>query len=267
MILEAIICFLLKLFGKKIILIVHGGGLPISMLANPKCYLRVLRTAHVLVAPSNFLIEALQQYGLQVELIENVLNLKDYQFHQKENIRPNLFWMRTFEDVYNPLMAIKVFASLQQQYPNAKMLMAGRDAGMLAVTKTLAAQLKVLDKITFPGYVSITKKNQIATDFDIYICTNNIDNAPVSLIEMMALGVVVVSTNAGGIPYLVTDKQNALIVNMDDENAMVEAIISLINKPIFANQLTANGLQTTKQYGEEPILKKWSQLFVRLGYV
>ncbi len=266
LVLEGIICFLLKLLGKKIVLVVHGGSIPKLMQDKPKQYLVVLRMANILVAPSNFLLQALQQHKLEIELIENVLKLNDYQFHLKQNIKPNLFWMRTFEDVYNPLMAVKVFALLLQQYPHSKMVMAGRDAGMLDATKSLAAELKVLDNITFPGYVTIADKNHIANDFDIYICTNNIDNAPVSLIEMMALGVVVVSTNAGGIPYLVTDKYNALIVNIDDEKAMVDAINLLINNPIFANQLIMNGLQSTKPYDEVPVLKKWQNLFARLGY-
>lgn len=266
LVLEAIICFLVKLLGKKLILVIHGGGIPMFMKAKSSRYLKVLHTADLLVAPSNYLIQELHQYGLQIELIENVLNLKEYQFHLKENFKPNLFWMRTFEDVYNPLMAVRVLALLQKDFPQSKMLMAGRDAGMLIATKELADKLQVLDSIAFPGYVTNDDKNKIADEFDIYLCTNSIDNAPVSLIEMMALGVLVVSTNAGGIPYIVTNNYNGLLVDIDADKAMADAIKLIIENSGMAKLLVGNGLKTAKQYDEEFVLQKWQSVFARFGF-
>ncbi len=265
LVLEAVVCYLLKALGKKIVLVIHGGGIPDRMKLKASRYIPILKTAKVLVAPSNFLIEELKPYGLQIELIENVLNLKEYQFHQKQNLRPHIFWMRTFEDLYNPLMAVRVFKLVKEKYPEAKMLMAGRDAGMLQATHDLVNELQLKDSISFSGYVTNKDKNEIANEYDIYTCTNIIDNAPVSLIEMMSLGVAVVSTNAGGIPYLATDKHNALLVDIDDDKAMFGAIDSLMKDDAKAQQLIANGLQTAQQYDEQPVMKKWAEVLKRLG--
>ncbi|MFX5813108.1 hypothetical protein ABTE31_20605, partial [Acinetobacter baumannii] len=84
--------------------------------------------------------------------IENVVNLNDYQFHEKKQIRPNLFWMRTFEDAYNPLMAVKVLSIIKKKYPEAIMMMAGRDDGLLNATQIVAKELNVDSSITYPGY-------------------------------------------------------------------------------------------------------------------
>ena len=266
LLLQAIVSYLLKLIGKKLVVVIHGGGLPMYMKAKPSVYLKVLHKADLLVAPSNFLIQELKQYGLQIELIENVLNLKEYQFHLKQNLKPNLFWMRTFEDIYNPLMAVRVLALLQHDFPHAKMMMAGRDAGMFLATKELVKKLQLLDSVVFPGYVSIADKNKIAAKFDIYLCTNNVDNAPVSLIEMMAFGMVVISTNAGGIPYLATNNFNALLVDVDADNAMVDAIKLVLENNMLAKQLVQNASKTAQQYDEAPVLQKWQSLFLKLGY-
>jgi len=106
--------YLLKLLGKKTVLIIHGGSIPERMKTKPGGYLRVIQKADSVVCPSDFIIHHLQQYHISALLIENVLNLNDYQFHPKKQIRPNLFWMRTFEDAYNPLMAVRVLAILKK---------------------------------------------------------------------------------------------------------------------------------------------------------
>ena len=238
--------FLLKLLNKKVVLIIHGGSIPKRMETKSGNYLRVIKRGDVVACPSNFIIQSLKKYKVDAVLIENVLNLKAYQFHTKENFKPKLFWMRTFEDAYNPLMAVRVFHLLKKKYSDAKMIMAGRDQGLMKDVVALATELNVLDNIEFPGYVDIDAKNKIAEEFDIHICTNKIDNAPVSMIEMMSLGLAIVSTNAGGIPFLVEDEKNGLLVNIDDDNAMADKIEFIIEHPDDAKQIIANGLLSSK---------------------
>ena len=254
---------LLKLAGKKTILIIHGGSIPGRMENHFSAnnYLRTIKRVDAVVCPSNYIIHSLRKFGVDALLIENVLNLSEYQFHSKEKIRPNIFWMRTFEDAYNPLMAIRVFTKLKKKYSDAKMIMAGRDTGLLDATKQLANTLNVSESIEFPGYITNEMKNEIAEDFDIYICTNKIDNAPVSIIEMMRLGLPVVSVNSGGIPYLITNNYDGLLVEADDEDGMVEKIIEIINDSSTALKLVKNGLNTCESYGEKPVLEKWMNIF------
>jgi glycosyltransferase involved in cell wall biosynthesis len=258
--------WLLKLFGKKTILIIHGGSIPKRMETQANNYLRTIKKADVVVCPSNFIIQSLKKHNVESIMIENVLNLSEYHFHHKQSFRPNLFWMRTFEDVYNPLMAVRVVSILKKKYPQAKLLMAGRDAGMLQQTIQLTQQLNLTESISLPGYIDNKMKNKIAEEYDIHICTNIIDNAPVSMIEMMSLGLPIVSTNAGGIPYLITNNVDGLLVDVNDDNAMTEKISLLIDDKIKAQQLVENGLQTSKKYDEPVVLEKWKEIFEQLNY-
>jgi glycosyltransferase involved in cell wall biosynthesis len=259
--------FLLKAINKKVILIIHGGSIPARMQNNFKAqnYLRTIKRADSVICPSNYIITHLQKHQVKAQLIENVLNLSDYAYHKKETINPTLFWMRTFEDVYNPLMAVRVFALLHKKYATAKMIMAGRDAGLLQQTIQLATDLNVISYIEFPGYINNETKNKLAAEYDIYICTNNVDNAPVSMIEMMSLGLPIVSTNVGGIPFLVTNNSDGLLVNMNDDEAMLSKIEMLIEDSYFANQLISQGLKTAKNYGEKEVIIKWEKMFKQLN--
>ncbi|MDE3236309.1 MAG: glycosyltransferase family 4 protein [Bacteroidota bacterium] len=263
-ILEGAALFFLKLLRKKIILVLHGGSIPDKLKVNPAPFLKLMQRADIVVSPSTFIAQAVQPYGIDCRIIENVVKLDDYIFHKKELFRPKLFWMRTFEDVYNPLMAVHVFNLLYKKYPEASMVMAGRDVGMLEQTKLLAKELGVLDQIDFPGYISLEQKNDYANDYDIYICTNTIDNAPVTIVEMMALGLPIVSTNAGGIPHLVKDGVDALLVDINNHEQMMNAINAIIQSNVFGKRLVQNARATAYKFGAYKVTEKWEQAFNEL---
>jgi len=256
---------LLKLIGKKVIMVVHGGSIPERMKKNPGRYLIPLRKADIVACPSNFILTALKEHNVESRLIENVINLKDYHFHTKSTFRPRVLWMRTIEDIYNPEMAVRVAAILSKKYSDFKLVMAGYDRGALAMTKALADELGVTDKIEFPGYITNEQKNQFAQELDFYICTNKIDNAPVSLIEMMALGLPVITVNSGGIPYLITDGYNGSMVNLDDDDAMANAIIAIIENPQQGTHMINNGLVFAHHFDETAVIEKWRTAFAELG--
>ena len=219
---QRILSYLLHLLHKKIILVVHGGSIPKKLKTRPEKFLPSLRRAAVIVSPSGFTQYALQEFNIKTVIIENVINSNEYLFHPKKIIRPKLLWMRAFSDIYNPQMAVRVAKILSEKYPGFKMVMAGADKGLLTEIKKMIREYKLGDIIELPGYIETTIKNKLADDYDIYICTNKIDNAPVSIIEFMALGLAIVAVNIGGIPYIIEDGKNGLLV-IDSTGAAAQA--------------------------------------------
>ena len=76
--------------------------------------------------------------------------------------------------------------------------------GSMEACKEYAAEEKL--PVKFTGKLEKNEWIKISADAGIFINTSNIDNTPVSLMEAMALGLPVVSTNVGGIPYLIEDR-------------------------------------------------------------
>ena len=76
----------------------------------------------------------------------------------------------------------------------------------------------------------------------------------------MALGLPVVSTNVGGIPYLLADKENALLVNDDDDKAMTEAICSLLEDQQKASDLTLNARHFIEQMDWNVVKEEWKRV-------
>ncbi|MBA3827739.1 MAG: glycosyltransferase family 4 protein [Taibaiella sp.] len=253
---------LLKTLNKKIIVTIRGGGIPAKMKIDPGIYLKMLRSAHIITCPSNFMINAMKEYGMDCELVENVIDMNYYTYDPREKLQPVLFWMRAFSPIYNPQMAVRVIKELKDRYnySNIKLYMAGPDLGLKSEVLGMIKKMGLRDNIELVGFVNMRNKAYFAKVSDIYICTNNIDNAPVSFLEMIAFGLPIVSTNVGGIPHIVTDNQTALLVNQNDHVGMAEKIHYLISTPGAGKTLSANGKNMLNKYSAEEVFKKWDAL-------
>ena len=251
---------LLRFFKKKIVLCIHGGSIPARVDKGAKRFDRALRRVDVLVAPSGYLSEYFTKRNFNVHLIENPIDLSRYTFHQKSFIRPRLIWMRAFTETYNPAMAIRVAKRMTKRFDDFQMVMAGKDGVLSSSIKKMADENRLTDNIIFPGYIDMEEKIRFADEYDIYINTNKVDNAPVSVIEFMALGLPVVSVNVGGVPYLITHEQNGLLVSNDDDEAMFDQICRLIENVSFAKRICFNAYNYALPYDERSVFKKWEVL-------
>jgi glycosyltransferase involved in cell wall biosynthesis len=253
--------------GYKTILTLHGGNLPSFIRRFPNWTRRVLRRAHALVAPSEYLAGAVTSIGLTASIIPNVINLNDYPYRTREQVRPRLFWMRSFHPLYNPALALKVTAGLRADCPNAVLVMAGQDKGLQREMQSLARTLGSADAVRFPGFLDKSGKAREGGTADIYLNTSRIDNMPVTLLEAGAMGLPVVATRVGGVPYLLEDGVNGLLVPDDDAPAMIGAIRRLLNEPKLAQRLSTNGRTLAERAAWPRVRAQWDDLFARIKVV
>lgn len=253
---------MLNAFKTPFILTLHGGNLPKFAERWSGRVHRLLRSAYVVTTPSRYLLEAMQPYRGDIRLIPNTLDLSIYEYRLRENPRPNLIWLRAFHAIYNHSLAPRVLAQLISDYPDARLTMVGPDKGdgSLQETQRIAKNLGVLDRIHFPGGVPKISVPEWLNKADIFINTTNVDNTPVSVIEAMACGLCVVSTNVGGIPYLLEHEHDALLVPSDNPKAMAEAIQRLLIEPALAEKLSANARSKAERYDWSEILPQWEDL-------
>jgi glycosyltransferase involved in cell wall biosynthesis len=83
---------------------------------------------------------------------------------------------------------------------------------------------------------------------------------PVSVMEAMALGLLLVSTNVGGIPYLVSNNENAILVNDNDVEQMTTSILDLISDKEKAFNMSQNGRRLIEQIDWDIVKQKWFSL-------
>jgi glycosyltransferase involved in cell wall biosynthesis len=100
---------------------------------------------------------------------------------------------------------------------------------------------------------------------DVFLNTTRVDNTPVSVLEAMACGLCVVSTNVGGIPYLLQHGHDALLVPSDNAEAMAGAVRRILTEPGLAAQLSANARGTASGCDWSAVLPQWEALIDELA--
>jgi glycosyltransferase involved in cell wall biosynthesis len=256
-------CALLGLLGKPFLLTLHGGNLPPFAQRWPRRVTRLLNSAAVVTTPSRYLFEAMQQYCVKLQVLPNAIATQFYPFRQRSAVTPKLIWLRALHEIYNPTLAVETLAQLLTEFPAAQLTMYGPDKADGSRERVLMAaqQLRVSGQIEIAGAIPKAEVPLHISRGDIFLNTTNIDNTPSSVIEALACGLCVVSTNVGGIPYLLEHEQNALLVPPNDALAMTQAIRRLLHDPALAARLSANGRRKIEQFDWNYVLPRWEKLF------
>lgn len=241
--------------------ILHGGNLPQRWLTNPKSCTLLFHQAYRNVCPSPYLLQVFETLACpNLLLIPNALEGSHYFFKERTFVKPKLLWVRAFAELYNPMMAVNVFAQLVEEFPDAELCMVGPDKdGSLEKTKQLAQGLGL--KVTFPGQLSRSEWSILSEQYDIFINTTHFDNMPVSVIEAMSLGLAVVSTSVGGIPFLIEDGEEGLLVGDNEVQDMGNAIKSIVKDPSVFIGITKKAREKASSYEWEKVKEKWLTIF------
>ncbi|MGA9590432.1 MAG: glycosyltransferase family 4 protein [Salegentibacter sp.] len=251
------VCRLLKL---PYILFLHGGNLGERLQRNPRVSKNLFGNSRCNIVPSEFLLEKFRRKGIRnLRHIPNSIALADYLYQERSYLRPKLLWVRSFSEVYNPLLAIKVLEKLKEKYKEAELCMVGpAKDGSLQVCKQYV-QKKGLP-VSFPGKLSKEEWLHLSRHYDLFLNTTNIDNTPVSVLEAMALGLPVVSTEVGGMPYLLRNRKEGLLVPPNDETAMLNAIETLLANPAIAQDMSAKAREKVENFDWYKVKQQWLEL-------
>lgn len=248
------LCRFLKL---KYIPILHGGNLAARLRNNPKICKLIFNHSFQNITPSFFLMNQFMAEGYENLIhIPNTIELENYPFLERKKAKPNLLWVRSFAEIYNPLMAVEVFSIIKKKYPQATLCMVGPEKdGSLFTVRKKAEDLGVV--VCFTGKLSKHDWIIKSKEYDIFINTTHFDNMPVSIIEAMSLGLAVVTTNVGGIPFLVEDKKEGLLIPDNGIEKMAEAIEKLIENPVLFTEITKNARKKSEQFDWHSVKNKW----------
>ena len=230
---------LCRLFRLKYLPILHGGNLPYRLKQSPKLSSLIFNNSFQNIAPSGYLKYEFEIKGYKSLLIPNVIPIANYTFKERKKITPKLLFVRAFASIYNPNMAIEVLKELKKKYPEATLCMIGPDKdGTLKDVKHLINTYDLQDSVEITGVLPKKEWHEKSKDFDIFINTTNVDNTPISVIEAMALGLPVVSTNVGGLPYLISSNVDGVLVDKEQPILMANEIHKIIeeNKSSFAKK-------------------------------
>ncbi len=222
------------------------------------------RFATRIVVPSGYLVHVFGSFGLRAEAIANFVPIETLPYRRRERLSPRFLSNRNLEPLYNVGCTIRAFALVQRRFPDASLVIAGDGQERVAL-EMLVNDLQ-LRNVNFLGRVSPEGMGTLYDDADIYLNSPNIDNMPGSIIEAFACGLPVVSSNAGGIPFVVTSGTNGILVERNDPDALAVAAMRLLDEPLLALALAdAARSECEARYTWPNVRKAWESLYLSLA--
>lgn len=255
---QAVAALLTKI-EKPFVISLHGGNLPHYAKRHPRRVGRLIRSAHSVTAPSGYLARELRSLRPDIEVVPNPLDTDRYRISKHDVADCRIVWVRAFHRIYDPITAIAAFKRVHDRYRSAKLAMYGPDLGdgSLDECRTLAASLGLEDAVNFCGATAKSEIPQILNRSSIFLNTSLIDNAPVSLVEAMAAGLPVVSSDPGGIPDLIEHGREGLLVPVGNALLLADAVCQVIHSPTLASELSARGRTRAQQSDWRQVLPRW----------
>jgi L-malate glycosyltransferase len=245
-----------RLRGKPVVINYRGGEADAFLSRSRRAVAASLAHADALIVPSGFLEAVFGKYGFAARVVPNIINLDRFSQAQAPALDdspaapaagPRLLVARNLEPIYDNASALRAFAIVRAARPQATLVIAG-SGPQRAELEALARELGVAGGVTFTGRVDNHAMAQLYRDADIMLNCSLVDNMPNSVLESLACGVPVVSTNVGGVPYLVEDGRTALLVPAAAPESMAQAVLRLCAEPGLAASLRQAGLRQVQQY-------------------
>lgn len=215
-----------KRLHKRIILTYHGGGAEKFFAKYPRLVKHYLTQTDANIVLSGFLGKVFDQYSIPYHIIPNIIELDTSHFRERNPLKPNFICIRTLDPLYNHICILKAFQIVKQQIPEATLTLVG--GGTIRTELEQFVQDNSIKDVTFTGRVDNSLIYEYLDKSDIMLSAPHIDNMPVSLLEGFNAGLLVISTNVGGVPYMITNAKNGLLVESDNHQQLADQMLYAI---------------------------------------
>lgn len=253
-----------KLLNIPSVINYHGGEADTFFSKSIKVIRPTMLASAKVIVPSNFLVEIFNKYNIETNIVPNAIDLSVFNQSGKsaQQDKLNILVARNLELIYDNETAIKAFHLIKVKYPYATLTVAGTGPEKNNLQR-LVAKLDLSDAVNFVGRVDRYTMADLFKQSQVMINPSTADNMPISILESLASGVPVVTTNVGGIPHLVENEQTAMMVQPKDHVAMSDAIIKLVQDTALRDKLIKNGIDMVKKFTWSSVSVLWDDVYQR----
>jgi glycosyltransferase involved in cell wall biosynthesis len=238
----------------------RGGEAQPFLERSRRLVLRTLGCANVLAVPSGFLQQVFARWGVHSDIVPNVIDLERFRPGSAGGPVAHLVVARGLEPIYDIATALRAFALVRKDLPEAKLTVAGTGPDEPALRR-LATDLAISEAVHFCGRLDRDQMAELYRASSVVLNPSRVDNMPNSVLEAMASGAPVVSTNVGGVPFIVRDGATALLVDAGDHAAMAAGALRVLRDTRYATQLREAALREVQQYAWQRIRQRWASIY------
>ncbi len=231
---------------------------------------KVLSRADVIISPSESYIDEskfLEKYRGKIAVIPNGVNLEKFDIsYSKEECKRKLglneknvvLFVGRLYPLKGPHILLKAIPNVIKENKDTLFVFVG--GGNVDEYKKLSEEIGVKEYVKFTGYIDEEKYFYYRAS-DIFCLPSTLESFGIVNLEAMACGVPIVASRVGGIPDIVNDGENGLLITPGDSNALADAIIYLLENKDIRERMGKNGKKKIKDYSWERIAERTENVY------
>lgn len=245
--------------NKKTILTYHGGDADQFFSRKIKLVHKTLSKFDKVIVLSGFLKNIFDKYNLPCVVIPNIAEFDSNLYKAKVNIQPKFISVRHLRELYNIQCILRAFRLVKKQLPQATLTILG-DGNQKELLQNWVSEHHIKD-VDFVGAVPHDKMKDFLQQNDIFLSAPKADNMPMSILEAYNTGVLVISSNVGGVPYILNDNETGLLFESDDAEELSAKMIQAVENEQYTIEMIQNAYQSLDMYKWENIKDKLLEIY------
>ncbi len=239
---------------KRVVLTYHGGGGERFFAKHTRLVKYYLTRTDANIVLSGFLGKVFDQYQLPYTIIPNIIEFDDSQYRERTLIKPHFICTRAHEPLYNIPCILRAFRKTLTELPESTVTLVGDGSeheALMAMAKAMG-----LKNVTFTGRVDNHEIYRQLDRADIFLSSPKVDNMPVSILEAMNAGLLVISSNVGGVPYMVKNNATGLLFESDNHQELAKKMLWAVENQAIAKTIVLQAHDAVRVYRWENIREK-----------
>lgn len=261
---KSLLALLARATGHKVIMHVHGGAFGNFYEHSPRLLKKLirfcLRLNYRVIVLSPQMREVLLDIGLEnerVEIIGDAVLMPDSSILDRVNAMRRDFnstvgtvtvlFLNRIAGAKGVMELIEAAPRVCERFPYVRFQIVGPHTSVCRTIREKIGAYGLTGRIQMPGGVTGEAKERAFLNADIYVLPTHVEAMSIGLLEAMSYGLACIATSVGGIPSVVKDGENGLLVPAKDSQALAEAIERLVGDGGLRRRLGEVGRRTIQQ--------------------
>ena len=178
----------------------------------------------------------------------------------KETIIVKILHIGRFAEAKNHETIVDSFAKFHQHHPKSTLTFFGEGVKFEKIKEKVKND-NLTDSILFKGAVGEVTSH--FHEYDVFILPSLFEGMPITIIEAMAAGMPIIASNVGGIPDIITNRKNGILIKPEAAD-LVKALNELADDEELRKRLGEAALESSKLYTSDQMAREYVNYYQTL---
>lgn len=258
---SAMFITLAKIFRRKVVIHIHGGGFREYYEKNKEYVHRQLEKCDTIIALTNYWNEFFLSIGFNnVVVVPNIVDAPVTEQKKGDDNITHILYLGLITKQKGIYDLLEAFIEHKDELKDKVLLHIGGN-GETRKLQEIIAQKELSRIVKFEGWVSGQKKIELLNNADIFILPSYTEGLPISILEAMSYSLPIISTPVGGIPEVIKDGENGFLVQPGDKKALYNAIMNLVEDKSLREKMGKVSYQKVQSHFPDNVSEKLEYIY------